>query len=96
MVARSGAAFIPLGPGQKASQSAHHDPPERYKTGNQECVCVCSLSSIEPTAESEPPSPITNGVQWIKGVLQICLDAYAVWAVMDQDLPTEPHCTREK
>lgn len=33
MVARSGAALLPLGPGQKASQSVHHRPPQRYKPG---------------------------------------------------------------
>lgn len=33
MVARSGAALLPLGPGQKASQPVHHHPPQRYKPG---------------------------------------------------------------
>lgn len=45
VVARSGAAFIPLGSGQKASQPVHHHPPQRYKPGNQSLCLLCSSCS---------------------------------------------------
>lgn len=47
VVARSGAAFIPLGPGQKAAQPVHHRPPQRYQTGSL-CVCVC----VQPLSQN--------------------------------------------
>lgn len=91
VVARSGAAFIPLGHGQEASQPVHHHPPQRYKPGNQ------SLFIQQLWAKTRIRATITDNKWHLvdEKALQISLDAFAVWAAMYWDLPTESHHMKE-
>lgn len=84
VVARSGAALVPLGPGPEASQPVHHHPPQRYKLGNP----VTSLPSVQLPRKTKNKQKKAESLADHKHHLvdertqQISLDAFvAAWHV---------------